>query len=126
MGEKNGSEIMLFADGKKVAYSKNAKVSMADNAEETFNPRGELKEKHCWSVSFDMQENEEAMVFFQRMQEELKSQTEAFKRRIESLFNEYVGIGGEKRDEAYSQLLTLFSIGYRLGWNDLQNLNKEK
>ena len=70
------------------------------------------------TLSFRMDTNEEGKAYFDRMLREMKDKETAIRERIEQLFGEYVQIGGEKRDEAYQQVLQVFAIGYQLGWND--------
>ena len=130
MRKKDKQEIMLFADGKPVGHSKDVRMSHVPTE-----PNGDtetyhnMSEKQCYSISFDMKASEEAKDYFLRMVEEHKEKIDAIRERIESLFKEFCQIGSdldkEKTNEAYHQLLTLFSIGYRLGWNDYYHLNKE-
>ncbi len=70
------------------------------------------------TLSFRMETNEEGRAYFDRMLREMKDKETAIRERIEQLFGEYIQIGGEKRDEAYQQVLRVFAIGYQLGWND--------
>ena len=70
------------------------------------------------TLSFRMETNEEGKAYFDRMLREMKDKETAIRERIEQLFGEYIQIGGEKRDEAYQQVLKVFAIGYQLGWND--------
>ena len=83
-------------------------------------------DKKNMSLSFKVEPNEEAKAFFERMQKELTECEEAFKKRIKQLFDEEIGVGGEKADEAYKQILQVFAIGYQHGWNDLYSLHKAK
>lgn len=78
------------------------------------------------TLSFNMEENEEGRAYFERMQKEMKDKETAIRERIEQLFGEYVATDGEKKDEAYHQLLKLFAIGYQLGWNDRHSLDKKE
>lgn len=75
------------------------------------------------TLSFRMDTNEEGKAYFDRMLREMKDKETAIRERIEQLFGEYVQIGGEKRDEAYQQVLKVFAIGYQLGWNDQYSIN---
>ena len=75
------------------------------------------------TLSFRMDTNEEGKAYFDRMLREMKDKETAIRERIEQLFGEYVQIGGEKRDEAYRQVLQVFAIGYKLGWNDQYSIN---
>ena len=75
------------------------------------------------TLSFRMETNEEGKAYFDRMLREMKDKETAIRERIEQLFGEYVQIGGEKRDEAYQQVLKVFAIGYKLGWNDQYSIN---
>ena len=78
------------------------------------------------TLSFRMEVNEEGKAYFERMQKEMKDKETAIRERIEQLFGEYVMIGGEKKDEAYQELLKLFAIGYQLGWNDRHSLDEKE
>lgn len=78
------------------------------------------------TLSFRMEVNEEGKAYFERMLKEMKDKETAIRERIEQLFGEYVMIGGEKKDEAYQDLLKLFAIGYQLGWNDRHSLDKKE
>lgn len=75
------------------------------------------------TLSFRMETNEEGKAYFDRMLREMKDKETAIRERIEQLFGEYIQIGGEKRDEAYQQVLKVFAIGYQLGWNDQYSIN---
>ena len=75
------------------------------------------------TLSFRMDTNEEGNAYFDRMLREMKDKETAIRERIEQLFGEYVQIGGEKRDEAYQQVLQVFAIGYQLGWNDQYSIS---
>ena len=130
MKEKDNQEMTLFVDGKPVGYSKVVKVnglSTEDDAkEQTFR---NMSDKKCYTMSFEAKVSEETKDFFTRMMEEMKDKETAIRERIETLFNEKCQSGSdldkEKTNEAYKQLLLLFSIGYKLGWNDYYQLNKE-
>lgn len=74
------------------------------------------------TLSFRMETNEEGKAYFDRMLREMKDQETAIRERIEQLFGEYVMIDGEKKDEAYQDLLKL-AIGYQLGWNDQYSIS---
>lgn len=78
------------------------------------------------TLSFKMEVNEEGKAYFERILKEMKDKETAIRERIEQLFGEYVMIGGEKKDEAYQDLLKLFAIGYQLGWNDRHSLDKKE
>lgn len=75
------------------------------------------------NLSFKMETNEEGKAYFDRMLQEMKDRETAIRERIEQLFGEYIQIDGEKRDEAYRQVLQVFAIGYQLGWNDQYSIN---
>ena len=75
------------------------------------------------TLSFRMETNEEGKAYFDRMLREMKDKETAIRERIEQLFGEYIQIGGEKRDEAYQQVLKVFAIGYKLGWNGQYSIN---
>ena len=71
------------------------------------------------TISFDIQCDEKAMDFFTRMQEEHMEAKKAMQARIKSLFDEFIGVEDKTTaQQAYNQVLTCFSIGYQLGWND--------
>lgn len=78
------------------------------------------------SFTFDMKPTEETKDFFQRMQKEYKERDKAFKERIKQLFDEHIGVGGEKADKVYNQVLQVFAIGYQCGWSDLYSLKKKE
>lgn len=75
------------------------------------------------TLSFRMETNEDGKAYFDRMLREMKDQETAIRERIEQLFDEYIQIDGEKRDEAYQKVLKVFAIGYQLGWNDQYSIN---
>ena len=83
-------------------------------------------DKENMSLSFRVEPSEEAKAFFERMQKELTEREEAFKKRIKQLFDEKIGVGGDKADEVYKQILQVFAIGYQHGWNDLYSLHNAK
>ena len=70
------------------------------------------------TLSFLMETNEESKAYFDRMLREMKDKETSIRERIEQLFGEYIQIGGEERDEVYQEVLQVFAIGYKLGWND--------
>ena len=74
------------------------------------------------SISFDVTCNEEGAAFFRRMMEDHQKIEDAVRERINELFEEFVQVGGEKKDEAYNTVLNLFSLGYQLGWNDRKDV----
>lgn len=77
-----------------------------------------MEEKTNWSMTFDLKVDEETQAFFKRMSEEHKAFEDAVRERIQQLFDEYVKLGGEKKNEAYVMIRNIFSVGYQLGWND--------
>lgn len=78
------------------------------------------------SITFEVESNEETVAFFLRKMKGLKSVEDAINERVRQLFDEYIGVEGEKADEAYDQVLKVFMIGYRCGWSDHYNLFNEK
>ena len=82
-------------------------------------------DKKNMTLTFDMQPTEEVKAFFQRMGKEHKESEEAFKERIKQLFDEHIGVDGEKGGDAYNTALQLFAIGYQCGWNDLYSLTSK-
>ena len=81
-------------------------------------------DKENMTLSFKVEPNEEAKAFFERMQKELAEREEAFKKRAKQLFDEKIKMEGDKADEAYNQILQVFTIGYQHGWNDLYSLHE--
>lgn len=78
-------------------------------------------------MTFDLKVDEETQAFFKRMSEEHKAFEDAVRERIQQLFDEYVKLGGEKKDEAYVMIRNIFSVGYQLGWNDcFKKMNYEQ
>ena len=59
------------------------------------------------SMMFDIPCDEQTAEFFKRM------------------FDEFIGVVDKTTDQnAYAQVLKVFSIGYQLGWNDQHNIAK--
>ena len=83
-------------------------------------------DKKNMTLSFKVEPNEDAKAFFERMQKDLTDREEAFRRRIKQLFDEEIGVEGDKADKAYNQILQVFALGYQHGWNDLYSLHKAK
>lgn len=77
-----------------------------------------------WSVTFQMEADEKAKEFFERMEKEHKDLEAAAKKRIRQLFDEFVALEGKAKDEE-GKLLQLFAIGYQLGWNDCHIVHEE-
>lgn len=80
------------------------------------------------SMSFGIttESNEKVLDFFKRFEKEHVTFEKAIAERIEHLFNNHVDVSGAEKDAAYQQLLKLFSIGYKLGWNDYKSIIDEK
>ena len=77
------------------------------------------------SLSFDIPVNEKTADFFKRMYDERVAQEQAAMNRIRQLFDEFIGVVDKTTDQnAYAQVLKVFSIGYQLGWNDQHNIAK--
>ena len=74
------------------------------------------------SLTFGVKADENMKDFVDRMYRENVDREEAFKRRIKQLFDEYIEVGGEKKDEAYQQILSVFGCGYQNGWADFKSL----
>ena len=71
------------------------------------------------SISFDIPCDEKTMDFFNRMQEEHVEAQKAIQQRIKQLFDEFIGVEDKTTEQkAYQQVMTVFGIGYQLGWND--------
>lgn len=79
-------------------------------------------DKENLHLTFDMPADERMEDFVDRMAKEHAERREAFARRIKQLFDEKVELEGPRKDEAYRQLLNLFSVGYQCGWADLKRL----
>ena len=59
------------------------------------------------------------MDFFKRMQEDHVETEKAIQQRIKQLFDEFIGVEDRTTaQKAYQQVMTVFGIGYQLGWND--------
>ncbi len=74
------------------------------------------------SMSFKLEADERAVDFFNRTMNELQDFESAINARMKQLFDENIGVGGEKADEAYNQVLKVFMLGYGHGWNDRKAL----
>lgn len=130
MKEKDNQEMTLFVDGKPVGYSKVVKANglpTEDDAnKQTFR---NMSDKKCNTMSFKVEVSEETKDFFTRMFREHKEKSEAIQERIETLFNEKFQLNSDldkkETDEVYMRLLAIFSIGYKLGWNDYYHLNNK-
>ena len=80
-------------------------------------------------MSFDIKVDEEdarIMGQFKMLAEECDTFEKAIGERIEYLFNAHVEVDGKKKDTAFQQLLQLFSIGYKCGWNDYKSIIDER
>lgn len=77
------------------------------------------------TISFGITTTEEARDFFGRMKSEhVELLKDAVEKRIQQVFNEHIVIEGKEKEifsEAYEQVLEVFSIGYKCGWNDLRS-----
>lgn len=77
------------------------------------------------SMMFDIPCDEQTAEFFKRMYDEHVAQEQAATNRIRQLFDEFIGVVDKTTDQnAYAQVLKVFSIGYQLGWNDQHNIAK--
>lgn len=79
-----------------------------------------------YSMSFDLKANEDALDFFKREMKKLEDTEKAVNARMKQLFDEYICVGGEKKDEAYNQIFKVFMIGYGHGWNDRLALDEQR
>lgn len=86
----------------------------------------EWNDKTSWTITFDMKPTQEMEDFIMQAEKDARDREEAFRKRIEQLFDEYIKIDGEKKDEAYGQILQIFAIGYQHGWNDHYSLSAKK
>lgn len=77
------------------------------------------------SISFNIQCDEKTMDFFKRMQEEYMESEKAVKARIKQLFDEFICVEDKTTEQkAYQQVITIFGIGYQLGWNDRKEVEE--
>lgn len=82
-----------------------------------------------WSVSFDIAATEDAKEFFGKIMNDARELQDAVEERIRQLFSEHIGISGkdeETFEDACKQILEVFSIGYKCGWNDFRNIITSK
>ena len=79
-----------------------------------------------YSVTFQMEADEKAREFYEKMMREHEDLKAAVRQRIIRLFDEFVTVDGEKKDEVYWQLTNIFGIGYQLGWNDCHDVYDAK
>ena len=90
------------------------------------------KQPFTASVSFEMPTDEKMLDFMKRMEKEHEDIQRAVYERIKQLFHKFVEVefktphSKEETDEATRQLLTLFSIGYKLGWNDHKEVSEKE
>lgn len=82
----------------------------------------DLYNKRSISMSFNIKADEKAVDFFNRTIKEFKDFEKAINERMIQLFDENIGVGGEKADEAYKKVLKVFMLGYGHGWNDRKEL----
>lgn len=82
--------------------------------------------KRSFSMSFDLKADEETVDFFKRQMKELEDFEKVIKARMKQLFDENIGVGGEKAGEAYNQVLRVFMMGYGHGWNDRKAIDDER
>lgn len=126
MGEMEESKVMLYHDGKPVGMAKDAKVTMKVEGKEC---ESIFTNPTSFNMSFKAEASEETMDFFRRMQAELETFEKAIDKRIEQLMDEHVGVDDTSNDtskgnEFYKQLLALFGLGYKLGWNDRKKVDE--
>ena len=78
-----------------------------------------------WSVSFDLPVDEKMKEFIDKMDKEHKEVEDVFTARIKKLFEQYVELN-EAASLGYDKFLSLFRLGYELGWNDHSDMLKDK
>ena len=78
-----------------------------------------------WSVSFDIPVDEKMKEFIDKMDKEHKEAEDVFTARIKKLFEEYIELDGAAI-LGYDKFLSLFRLGYGLGWNDHFDMLKDK
>lgn len=78
------------------------------------------------SMSFRIEPEEEAKEFFKQLKNDLESNEEILKKRIEQLFDEFVLLDPKAPQKIREGLFGIFCSGYQLGWNDHQELAREK
>lgn len=81
---------------------------------------------NTWSMSFDLKPDKQAEEFFNSMMNDFKSNEEAINKRIEQLFDEFVPLSPKAPQDIREKLFEIFCSGYQLGWNDHQELAREK
>ena len=106
----------------KAIYGKPIEDMTPEEKREAYEKAKQLEERFKFpnkSISFDIQCDEKTMDFFKRMQEEHVEAEKAIQERIKQLLDEFVDVVDKTTDQnAYSQVLKIFGIGYQLGWND--------
>lgn len=106
----------------KAIYGKPIEDMTPEEKREAYEKAKQLEERFKFpnkSISFDIPCDEKTMDFFNRMKEEHMESEKAIKARIKQLFDEFIGVEDKTTaQQAYNQVLTCFSIGYQLGWND--------
>lgn len=80
-----------------------------------------------YSFSFEIEEDEKMKDFIERTCQEINAFEVASKERIIQLFQKVVeidnnGLDLNEYDNAIKQLLILFSLGYKHGWNDYKDV----
>lgn len=78
------------------------------------------------SMSFSVETEEETVDFFKRLKNDLESNKEILEKRIEQLFDEFVLLDPKAPQDVRERLFRIFCSGYQLGWNDHQELAREK
>ena len=78
-----------------------------------------------WSVSFDLPVDEKMKEFIDKMDKEHKEIEDVFTARIKKLFEKHVELD-EAASLGYDKFLSLFRLGYGLGWNDHSDMLKGK
>lgn len=78
------------------------------------------------SMSFSVESEEEAVDFVKRLKNDMESNIEILEKRIEQLFDEFVPLSPKAPQDIREKLFEIFCSGYQLGWNDHQELAREK
>lgn len=81
-----------------------------------------------YNFTFDVEATPELAEFVRKMQEDAKKREMAIQQRISDLFCEYckIEVNSKEDVEVLNELMTLFSIGYKLGFNDSYLINNKQ
>lgn len=83
-----------------------------------------VKDHKSSSMSFSFDAGESIVDFLNRQMKEHQDLEKAVKARIEQLFDKYSDMGENEKSKAYYQILSVFTLGYGLWWNDCKDMNE--